>query len=180
MNDNGAWDKGVPFRTERRVMGMLWSQCQWTGQCRWTAQKARNPPAFWVIQLVSTGLAYSLSPLLQPCLAVLSLRVPEQWAHRGWWGWAHLPGCVGLLGCGQLRKSQSLTLLQWGLAWIWGNKCSCISVQGFVPTDRLCSQLHDEMRSSFFASVYLLQFFDWQKLEAGSIHFFFSGIVLIS
>lgn len=160
-------------------MGVSWSQCQWTG---WIPQKAGNPPALWVIQLVSACLAKKT--ISTPVAAVLGPfpPCPGAGSAQGWWGWACLPGCVGLPGCWQLHKSQILTLLQWGLAWIWGNKCSCITVcQGFVPTNQLCSQLRDEMRSRFIASVCVLQVFRLAKLEAGSvINFFFSGIVLIS
>lgn len=160
VNDNGVWDKGVPFRTERRVMGMSPSQCQWTGQCRWIPQKAGNPPASWVSRLVSPGLAKkNTSTLVAAVPGCPCPPHPGAGSAQGLMGLAALARVCRVTELLELQESQSLMLLHWGLAWIAGNKCSCVSVQGFVPTNELCSQLHDEMRSRFIASVCVLQVF---------------------
>lgn len=89
---------------------------------RWIPRRAWNPPTFWVIQLVSAGLAKKNTSSL--AAAVLGCPFPPHpgaASALGLVGLGSLPGCVGLSHSWQLHKSQSLTLLQWGLAWIWGS-----------------------------------------------------------
>ena len=102
--------------------GVLRSPCSWTGQCRWIPQKGRDPPACWVIQFVSSGLAKQKTPNLCSSPDILLI---YHWVRVS-------PGAVSprrlirlgvcvieyvkLLACWQARKSQvtlqSLTLLQ--------------------------------------------------------------------
>lgn len=57
VNGSRVWNKGVLFRTEREVMGVLWSLCWWTGQWRWIPEKGRDPHACLVLQFLSWVLA---------------------------------------------------------------------------------------------------------------------------
>lgn len=111
VNGSRVWDKGVPFRTEREVMGVLWSLCWWTGQCRRIPEKGRDPSACWVLQFLSWGLAKKTTfnlcsspdvPLIYLWVRVCTGAVS---ARQLIWLGVCLPQYLRLLGSWQVCKS---------------------------------------------------------------------------